>query len=242
MTHSPSPKSSYPESSKIIDKAIAYNKMTIVSFLLDHGAFLASDSLRIWLKYVFHRGEDRNHDIEYFSSSLSILFANDASAIISENFFYFDYIQGNEESNDICSNFNRDRLLKRKIIIRELLLRRAPVDVLDAHKNYLGHNLLRGVARGYQGRDGICSNQDTVKDILEMLITSGYNVNWVDRDGETLLHRAISGRWPLEVVSFLMKNKADKTIKTNRGYSAIDISTGNDPYFVEVRKILKKKY
>ena len=62
---------------------------------------------------------------------------------------------------------------------------------------------------------------------MEMLITCGVDVNKKDKDGWTPLHYA-ANRGHVDVVKILLKNKADKTLKTNDGGTALDWASNEE--------------
>ena len=64
---------------------------------------------------------------------------------------------------------------------------------------------------------------DGNKEVVEILLNNGYNVNQIDNDGWTPLHYAASNRFE-DIIKVLIDYGADRTIKDIWGNTPIDLT------------------
>lgn len=65
-------------------------------------------------------------------------------------------------------------------------------------------------------------------DLVQKVSSSGSDINAKDNDGLTPLHKAIMTAKDLKIIDFLLKNGADKNIKTDIGESVYDLAQENE--------------
>ena len=98
-------------------------------------------------------------------------------------------------------------------IVKFLLKSNAAVD----SKDYYGFTPLHDIARRSLTKAG------NYTEIAELLIAAGADVNAQAHDGTTPLHKAVlNGR--MDVARSLIENGADRYLKDNNGYTALDVA------------------
>jgi ankyrin repeat protein len=87
--------------------------------------------------------------------------------------------------------------------------------------------MMMAAGTGYSGRDsrGRYQTEEQANEIIKLLLDAGADINQRANDGGTVLHGA-AGRGRNQVVSLLVSNKADLSIKDGRGRTAADVANG----------------
>lgn len=73
--------------------------------------------------------------------------------------------------------------------------------------------------------------------LIDQILDTGVKINWQDRFGETaLMHAVLAGR--TENVVRLLRNGANPKLKSDKGYTALDLATQNG--YPEIAVLLRK--
>jgi ankyrin repeat protein len=85
------------------------------------------------------------------------------------------------------------------------------------------------LAAGLGYRDGNMAvptkDRGTTPEIIaavEVVLSTGADINQTGANGDTALHHAVNGRGDLEVVKYMLEHGASLTIKNARGQTALD--------------------
>lgn len=132
---------------------------------------------------------------------------------------------------DIYDNKRESMVVKailglRTSVVNELVAKEADVNL----KDMMGRSPLHHLARFSKG-------SKAVKDIAQVLLTNGAEVNAVDNAGESALHKAVKSK-NIDLVKILLEAGADTGIRNSQGHKAIDLCKWHSLKQRKIRKLL----